>query len=75
MKIKSVKNKKIIFELNNEIGLIIAEGSGTLHDAEIEIAWLNLRLRCTWYIQATIISAQIEVLNIRAKNIMILGCS
>lgn len=60
--------EQFIFELRDEAGLIITEGRGTLLDAEIEIAWLNLRLQGTKHIQAKTIASQIQALNIRAKK-------
>lgn len=60
--------EQFVFEINSETGLIIAESRGTLLDAEIEIAWLNLRLQGTKHIQAKTVSSQIEALNIRAKK-------
>lgn len=60
--------EQFIFEIKNENGLIIAESRGTLLDAEIEIAWLNLRLQGTNHVQAKNISNKIQALNIRAKK-------
>lgn len=60
--------EQFIFEIQSKNGLIIAESRGTLLDAEIEIAWLNLRLQGTKRVQAKTVAARIEALNIRAKK-------
>lgn len=60
--------EQFMFEIQNTYELIIAESRGTLLDAEIELAWLNLRLQGTNHVQAKNISNKIQALNIRTKK-------
>lgn len=49
-------------------GLIVAERRGGTLDRELELAWLNLKIQGTRYLQAKDIEDRILALNLRAKS-------
>jgi hypothetical protein len=54
-------------------GLIIAEKRGSTLDRELDLAWLNLKIQGTRFVQATDIARRILALNLRAKSDNIAG--
>ncbi len=54
-------------------GLIVAERRGAPLDHELDLAWLNLKIRGTHYMQAQQIEKRILALNLRAKAENIAG--
>ncbi len=54
-------------------GVIVAEKRGSVLDSELELAWLNLKIQGTRYIQASQIDNRISALNLRRKTENIAG--
>lgn len=54
-------------------GMIVAEKRGATLDHELELAWLNLKVQGTRYIQANAIEDRIAGLNLRSKASNIAG--
>ncbi|OHC73571.1 MAG: hypothetical protein A3G18_07945 [Rhodospirillales bacterium RIFCSPLOWO2_12_FULL_58_28] len=54
-------------------GVIVAEKRDTTLDRELELAWLNLKIQGTRYLQASAIEDRILGLNLRAKQDNIAG--
>ena len=54
-------------------GIIIAEKRGSTLDRQLEIAWLNLKVQGTRFIQANKIDSAIESLNLRDKKANLAG--
>ncbi len=67
--------ERFCFEIGNQPGggLIIAEKRDPILDHQLELAWLNLRIQGTRYMQATMIEERITALNTRAKTANIAG--
>lgn len=67
--------ERFCFEIGNVPagGLIVAEKRDPTLDHELEIAWLNLKIKGTRYIQALDVEKRISSLNIRAKSENIAG--
>jgi hypothetical protein len=61
---------RFCFELGHQSppGLIVAEKRGPALDHELEIAWLNLRIRGTRYMQPKDINRRLAGLNLKAKS-------
>ncbi len=58
---------------NSGGGLIVAEKRDPTLDRELDLAWLNLKIQGTRYLQATDIEDRIMALNLRAKKDNIAG--
>jgi hypothetical protein len=54
-------------------GLIIAERRGSTLDHELDIAWLNLKIQGTRYMQAQQIEKRVTSINLRSKSDNIAG--
>jgi uncharacterized protein DUF3800 len=54
-------------------GMIIAEQRGSTLDRQLELAWLNLRIQGTQYMQAVEIDRRIQALTLRGKTENIAG--
>ncbi len=54
-------------------GVVVAERRGTTLDHELDIAWLNLKIQGTRYMQAKQIEKRILALNLRSKSENIAG--
>ncbi len=54
-------------------GVIVAERRDPTLDRELDIAWLNLKVQGTWYVQAKAIEERIVGLNLRPKTANIAG--
>ena len=63
------------FELDNarNSGVIVAERRGATLDRALELAWLNLKIQGTKYLQAKAIEERISALNLRSKRDNIAG--
>lgn len=48
--------------------MIVAEKRDPTLDHQLELAWLNLRIQGTRYMQASVIGERISTLNTRSKN-------
>ena len=62
--------ERFCMEVGNVIegGMILAEKRGITLDHEIELAWLNLKIQGTRYIQASKVESRIAALNLRHKS-------
>ena len=67
--------ERFCFEVGDQPsgGLIVAEKRDPTLDHELELAWLNLRIQGTRYMQARTISQRIAALNSRSKEENIAG--
>ena len=67
--------EKFCFEIDNTSGggMMLAERRNPTLDHELELAFLNLKIRGTRYLQATQIENRIAALNMRAKSENIAG--
>jgi len=67
--------ERFCFEIGNatEGGVIVAEKRDPTLDRELELAWLNLKIRGTRYIRARDIDERIAGLNLRAKQDNVAG--
>jgi len=61
--------ERFCFELGDtpQSGLIVAEKRDPTLDHQLELAWLNLRIQGTRFLQASVIEERITGLNIRSK--------
>lgn len=61
--------ERFCFEIGKEPdgGIIVAEKRGPTLDHQLELAWLNLRIQGTLFMQASTISERIRALNTRSK--------
>src|SRR6476661_6557747 len=67
--------ERFCFELDaaDATGLIVAEKRGPLLDRELDVAWLNLKIRGTDHVQAQRIEERIDALVSRHKRENIAG--
>ena len=67
--------ERFCFEIGNATGggVIVAEKRDPTLDRELELAWLNLKIRGTRYIRARDIDERIAGLNLRAKQDNVAG--
>lgn len=54
-------------------GVVVAEMRGAVLDRELELAWLNLKIQGTRYVNAATVNQRISGLNLRPKNANIAG--
>ncbi|CAN5369336.1 DUF3800 domain-containing protein [soil metagenome] len=67
--------ERFCFEIGDrhDAGFIVAEKRDPTLDHQLELAWLNLRIQGTRYMQATVIRERITTLNTRSKHENIAG--
>lgn len=67
--------ERFCFEIGNaeNSGVIVAERRDPILDRELELAWLNLKIKGTRYVQANKIDRTITGLNLRPKSADIAG--